>query len=144
MKIYVSFRRPRTVKEFLIMFYQLNSASFVDGSGRAVQTYRDKNCKVIQCGLGRLRSPQDIYDCVRTYFPNVRLDTVFSTLLKLKTKDGRFIYPSYCWDIRRPVTSWGTYKNHDMPQYNGAYGWKTILNALGINNKIEYHKYIGV
>lgn len=119
MKIYVNFKIPKTVREFLKAYFSVwNGSSHV----RNITTYSDKACTEVQCTASRNRSFREVCDCVQTYFPNITDKTIFRILLTLNLKNSSgqymYLYPSFCGDVNRPV----------MMYYNSKPAYYSIIN----------------
>jgi len=127
MSIYVKFKKPKTIKKFIEMFFS-GPAGFW-GNSFAAATYHDKDCTILQCEAGRYRSPQDLWECVKTYFPSTKLETVVSVLTDPDfTIQGRYFYPDYCSTIDRPlITSSGSKYKPECRQ------WNDYLESNGID-----------
>lgn len=145
MKIYVNFPAPRTLRDFIKKFF---SGPKGWGAGYSVHTYRDKECKFLQCPEGRNRSIQDLWDCVRTYYPDTTLHSLIKELIIVRPH-GNQLFPYTCCTIKRPVVSFCTYK------YTGAgfkylprvttseFSWGRLIRELGINSVKELYEYKG-
>jgi hypothetical protein len=142
MQIYVSFKRPRTVQEFIKQFFSGPRGMW---GGCSVSTYYDKSCTSLHCSVGRARSWQDLYDCVKTYFPSVTQKKVLSEFLKFKMP-GMYFRPYHCGTIKRPVISFNTQPVVGLivptPAWaeNGI-GWRQILSLRNINTAVEMYDY---
>lgn len=132
MKIYVKFKKPDTLKEFLYKFFDtLNKNS--------AQTFSDVECKVPQCDAGRRRSFDDLYDIVTTYFPEATIEEILKELILLKP--ALYFYPYVCGTINRPVITWMHYKlGHEYDSnhfkkigFSSKYSWETLFQRLDPN-----------
>lgn len=105
MKIYVNFKIPKTVREFLKVYFSVESDS--SNLIQNVTTYSDKECKTVQCTAKRSRSFRETCDCVQTYFPKTTDKTIFRILLTLNLKNSKgqllYLHCSYCGTVKRPV-----------------------------------------
>jgi hypothetical protein len=140
-RIYVKFAKPKTVKDFLKEFF---SAKNVFGHPCSVTTYSDKECKIIQCGLGRRRSLEDLFTCVKTYFPSVTLKTLMKELVSLRPR-GQKLYPYYCSTIHRPVIIFDTIPPARLPtgvsHTNSKSSWPSALARIGIYTIEQLNNY---
>lgn len=73
MKIYVEFKAPATLEEFLEKFFSYSPAGHPNPY-RANATFLDEECTKMQCLPGKSRSIQDMYDLVTTYYPDTTLE----------------------------------------------------------------------
>lgn len=144
MKLYVNFKPPKTLKKFLEAFFTYKYTNGWDhyypvGHAVAVPTFRDKACKRLQCPAGRNRSVQDLYSCVTTYFPNVTLEKLIQTLVKLRP-NNRYFYGFRCSEIRRPVIGFAGHKIGIPPiQSRSEYDWNKLLKRVGINTMYDMY-----
>lgn len=149
MQIYVDFEIPDTIREFLRKFFSHK----IIGRVGPVRTYSDERKTRTQCVSNKMRSFDEIYDLVTTYFPEAEKKEVLHVLLTLKVKDsaGTVMYPNfrrcsqikrinfvyYCQDLNtNDIFS----KNYDI--YESKWSWKELFSELGINNLTEMKIYI--
>lgn len=153
MAIYVDFKKPKTIEEFLkkIFSYRMGSDSV-----RNIETYENENCTYLQCPKGKLRSFDDILECVNTYFPEIDYKEVFKALLRLQVKDaiGNIcdLMMSNCGGIKRIrmhyTSGYGDSRQvlygHALrvDQYDSKYSWRELLKAIEINSEKEYLQFI--
>lgn len=141
MKIYVNFKKPKTLREFFTKFYQWNRIIGDWQRGKAVSTFFDKKCTQLQCSMGRSRSSIDLYDITTTYFPKATLNDMMDALLTSCPKNY-FWYPSWCCTVRRHVMSYLTHANwQEFPRKSVDMSWGTLLRNLGIANKQQMNDY---
>ena len=152
MAIYVNFERPRTVKEFLNTFYQedvYDSYKLV-----ASETYKDKECTILQCNRNRIRSYDDLYELVKTYYPSYTRKKL--TLLLIKSNFNNKIIGGYfgsCRDMNKiryiPIIKYGVYNPEFKNKYSlicntmklkSKYGWKELFSKVGINSQEDFDK----
>lgn len=152
MAIYIKFKRPRTVKEFLNMFYQkdrYDSHKLV-----ASETYKDKECTILQCDKNRIRSYDDLYELVKTYYPSYNRKKL--TLLLVKSDFNNNIIGGYfgsCADMLKiryiPIIRKGSYSEVLMDnyfeicetsKYRSKYSWKELFSKVGINSQKDFNK----
>lgn len=89
--LYVKFKKPRTVKEFLNKFYQENPYnSYIL---MASETYSDKECTKLQCVENKLRSYDDLFELIKTYYPSYTRKKL--TLLLIKSNFNNKIIGGY-------------------------------------------------
>lgn len=106
MKIYYKHtKRPKTVRELLNDFYQVNTTNKYSCLTPKA-TYSEKQCIYLQCSSGRQRSLTDLHILCKTYFPNVSLKKVFFELLLLKAQSSNpdfitCLICGYCYGINK-------------------------------------------
>lgn len=138
MNIYVAFTPPKTLSKFLARFF--GGTHGWNGS-YSVHTYKDAECTKIQRFAGRNRSIQDLWECVKTYYPDTTLTTVVSELIKFKVS-GRHFTPYRCSTIKRPVIQFSKYKLMVLPRATTAeYSWGRLIRQLGISSLEEFYNY---
>lgn len=146
MAIYVKFKKPRTINEFLILFYTRREGS---GQAYAAYTYYDKNCHREQCNKIR-RSFDDLLELVQTYYPSTTPKILISRLLKLKLNNYKYICLTNCSGMSKIRISYFIYADY-ASNYNKAvsidklkskYSWKDLLDKIGITNEKQYQDYI--
>lgn len=137
MKIYVKFKPPPTLKEFLLKFFSINTHN--DGV-KGVETFLDKECKVQQCPSERNRSIQDTFECVKTYFPETTLTELVTELMKLRPFD-KYFWPFFCNGIQRPVIWFNIYPLNSLPPKIGdsEYSWNSLIRKCGIKTAEEMY-----
>ena len=117
--------------------------------------YKYNNVYYKQCSVGKFRSFDDILLICKTYFPSVKVETVFEKLLLLNntkssvlnnTLNQRF---KYCGDIRR-IRYISNYSNLLENFYKDAttclqgeskYSWKDLFKMININNVEELKEF---
>lgn len=105
MKLYYKYtKRPKTVRELINDFYQVNEIdTYSCLTSKA--TYYDKEYKSVQCESAKRRSLTDLHILCKTYFPNVSLKKVFFELLLLKkiinSSKIMFLKCGYCYDMQK-------------------------------------------
>lgn len=153
-KIYVKTDvEPKTLKELLPLLFcrfVIGPITYYKGS----ETYKDKECKEIQCPHNRYRSFDDIYACCKTYFPTVTPKEVLYELLimeapKYDDKGGTFfIRLSYCSTIKRIRVWYTSLPAHEIEEaaiHSGYsfWNWEILLGMLGLSrNYAEIYDYI--
>ena len=143
-KIYVQFKKPKTVRAFLKSFFLGGNTMYY-----SVITYEDKECKRQQCGPNRMRSFDDIFDCVKTYFPAVSEKRVLHELLTAGYSNGGHpleVALTTCSTMNkiRVVYYPGVPKCHfeHSRMVNSRYNWKQLLGLLEIKNQQDLEKYV--
>lgn len=144
-KIYVSFKAPETLREFLEKFF---SVEYRDDRRTAVATWTNEICTTRQCVENKWRSVDDMMIIVNTYYPNTDVKELLHILLtlNLKTKEGRelFFHMGTCGDIqnlrmlyyeKRPAHAFTDQK------YKSQYSWPEYLAMLDIKNDKELIEY---
>lgn len=132
-KLYVKFDKPRTVREFIKLFFEKIHAK---------QTFYDAECKKIQCTSHRLRSIDDMMILIKTYYPSVSKAKIFEYLISTSigtmgvfNKEG-YLNLSYCITIGRPVFSYCTVGNRSNYNSktrgtNSNYRWYDLILLIG-------------
>ena len=148
MKIYVKFEPPATVGEFLIKFFTVTSPyNNVIMNGQT--TYFDKECTVTQCQSSRMRSFDDLFDIVSTYYPEILPKDLMHEILvaDIRNKDNKKLFPHLynCGSIARIriiyYIEFCTEPFTIIPKYKSKYSWAELLNMLGISNNAELEEY---
>lgn len=141
-KIYTKTGRSKNVSDFISNLFNSKTAGFY----RAETTYKDKKHTKIQCDPNKYRTFQDVYDSVKTYYPNVTVKKVFSEILKLK-KENHNPHLLYCSHIKKQTMcyngfgvnyEYATTCSYDEKQ---KYKWKDLLAMLNIKNDVELQNY---
>ena len=117
--------------------------------------YKYNNVYYNQCSTGKFRSFDDILLICKTYFPSVKVETVFKKLLLLNNTKSSVLNDSlkqrfgYCGDIRR-IRYIGNYSMSLQWFYNDAitrskgeskYSWKDLFKMININNVEELKEF---
>lgn len=151
-KIYVKFKKPRTVKKFLaLLFSYYNYDRF-----KSIATYKDLGCKEIQCDVNKYRSIDDLYNIVKTYYPSITKNKLLHHLLCLRIKYNygcyRYFYPVFCSDINKytcmfyiKINKFNNIKNIYYKYNNkslSSISWLELYNKLGINSQKDLNKYL--
>jgi hypothetical protein len=146
MNIYVKFKKPKTVKEFLYTFF------CTERIGYGCTTYNDEACTSIQCYNDKMRSFDEVYLMVKTYFPIATRRRVIHEILTLDYKfgDGQFLVPflSHCSTIQKirityqklPYVSIGA--PFHLDHYKSTHSWTEILSLIGIKNQRDLIVYV--
>lgn len=152
MALYVKFKKPRTVRQFLKKFFGDNET--YNGIYYSAPTFLDKECKISQCRDSRRRSFDDIYELVNTYYSNISKKKLLHTLitLKINTKDKKTAIFNfhYCYDIKKAVMyyqsvkyGWEEWRSFENKKQKCKYSWRELMNIMNIHNKkqlLEYQK----
>ena len=117
--------------------------------------YKYSNVYYQQCTAGRYRSFDDILLICKTYFPSVKVETVFKKLLLLNNTKSSVLNDklkqrfAYCGDIRR-IRYIGNYSVSLEYFYSDAitckqgeskYSWKDLFKMININNVEELKEF---
>lgn len=146
--IYTTFGKQKTIKDFLKLLYSDNSRSDVV---LPVATYYDEECTKTQCVAGRLRSFDDIYDCINTYYPNTTPKQLIHGLLTLNLKDlynrQLYLHMYNCRTINRirlyyTVDEVLAYQDYGCSKYESKWSWVELLEMLGIKNHSDIINYV--
>jgi len=155
MKIYLKLdKKPKTVRELLKILF---SSYFSTQQTHNVATYFDEQCTKTQCTSNRLRSFDDIFDIVHTYFPTVSDKTIFKYLLTLdvKSKVGTTsnLHIGSCGGIKRIRVLYytGTSDNCtsldrilNQTKYDSKYSMRELFNMINIKTQEEFTALISV
>ena len=117
--------------------------------------YKYNNVYYNQCSAGKFRSFDDILLICKTYFPSVKVETVFEKLLLLNNTKSSVLNDKlnqrfgYCGDIRR-IRYIANYSTPLGYFYSGAitrsqgeskYSWKDLFKMININNVEELKEF---
>ena len=117
--------------------------------------YKYNNIYYNQCIAGKYRSFDDILLICKTYFPSVKVETVFKKLLLLNNTKSSVLNDSlkqrfaYCGDIKR-IRYIGNYSVSLEYFYSNAitrkqgeskYSWKDLFKMININNVEELKEF---
>ena len=117
--------------------------------------YKYNNVYYKQCSAYKFRSFDDILLICKTYFPSVKVETVFKKLLLLNNTKSSVLNDElnqqfgYCGDIRRiryignySVSLQYFYKNATTRnQGESKYSWKDLFKMININNVEELKEF---
>ena len=117
--------------------------------------YKYNNVYYTQCTSGRYRSFDDILLICKTYFPSVKVETVFKKLLLLNNTKNNVLNDKlrqrfgYCGDINRiryignyPSSLYGFYSDAmSRAQGESKYSWKDLFKMININNVEELKEF---
>ena len=117
--------------------------------------YKYDNVYYEQCSVNRYRSFDDILLICKTYFPSVKVETVFKKLLLLNNKKSLILNDNvkgqfrYCSTINRIryVANYNTtvsyfYNTAISSSYgNSKYSWKDLFKMININNVEELKEF---
>lgn len=157
-KIYVNFKKPKTVKEFITEFFTKNQ--YTVSTLKSTTTYKNIECTEIQCKPYKYRSFDDFYKIIKTYYPSYTRKKLILRLLETKIKCNNkyyYFFPVTCSDIDNytfifsskndPMCHkrWyklninSTWNNHSTKATNT---WKELFELAGVYNVEDYGKYI--
>lgn len=154
-KLYVKFKIPETLKEFLITFF-FDDKKFKDYFTYkpycSYDTYSDEECTKIQCYPCKMRSFDDLMLLANTYYPNTDAKTLMFEIMNLNHKNNHgLIYPMfyYCSDIHKSTLRFinTIYEEILLDRkyvQNSEYYWDELLLLVGIdiNKKDELKNYL--
>ena len=169
MEIYLrDFKKPRSIKEFLYRFFMTQANISKQNCSRCLETYYDKNCTSQQCSLGRLRSYDDLFDLVKTYYPTITDKRLFRLLLTTNYRTVNKAYNSnelciiepqlyHCSSMRRIRICYTLYPDKrtienmkyllnynyiiQLTKYDSKYDWVQLFAILGINSNEDLKEY---
>ena len=84
-KIYVGFKRPKTVAEFITKLF--DNKQIYGEYYSSVTTFYDKECINIQCYKNKYRSFDDVYLIIKTYYPSYNRSKLMKVLITLTFKN---------------------------------------------------------
>lgn len=117
--------------------------------------YKYNNVYYTQCTFGKYRSFDDILLICKTYFPSVKVETVFKKLLLLNNTKNNVLNDrlrqrfGYCGEIKR-IRYIGNYSSSLYRFYSDAmsrvqgeskYSWKDLFKMININNVEELKEF---
>lgn len=151
MAIYVKFEKPETIREFLQLFYNQRSNSYNSNMLFATITYHDQECTDLQCSRD-VRSFDDLYEMIQTYFPETTVKQFVFELLtvKLTLKNTETVfkpYLSYCNGMGkiRFLPHLDTCKNwseYQKKMQHSKYSWEELLKTQDINSVLELENFL--
>lgn len=147
MSIYVKFERPETPEEFIKQLY----SSVEDNRAHSIETYSDSECAILQCNARRIRSFDDIYELITTYYPELTIKDVIKLLvntnIKSTTNEQLYIFLTNCSIIYRinfffynDIKSCS--QGYDLSKMGSKHTWKELLAMIDINSKAEFEEYL--
>lgn len=152
-KIYLNFKeneQPKTINDVLRKLYS-------GGKNRpiSIETYKDKECTIIQCDLGKRRSFDAVCSIVKTYIPITNDIEIFKEFLRLPLyrNNNKFIPLLWnCFLIRKNVLDYfPNPKLYSLNIYNkikrlnkmdSKYSWGELLKLADLNTFAKFSKYI--
>ena len=117
--------------------------------------YKYNNVYYNQCSAGKFRSFDDILLICKTYFPSVKVETVFEKLLLLNNTKSSVLNDKlnqrfgYCGDIRRIryIANYSVLLEYFYSdamlrsQGESKYSWKDLFKMININNVEELKEF---
>jgi hypothetical protein len=147
-KIYVSFKAPPTIGEFIKLFFSVNHGN--TSLNKNVETFFDEKCTLQQCKEYKMRSFDDMMVIINTYYPGTTPKQLMHELLvtDVKADDGGELYfhMGDCPDIERIRCyyswTWATKSPWELSKYNSKWSWSELLAMLGIKNLEDMYEYV--
>lgn len=143
-KLYVKFKKTRSVREFLLKFFVAHTSSPTYYTGGA--TWYNPECTQLQCDINKWRSFDDVYYLVRTYFPTVTPKKLIHELLVLYLNDTtkRYILMGACGGMGRiRIIYYNTPRTgYDTNKYSSVYSWPELLAMLDIKKQADLQAYL--
>lgn len=145
MNIYTKFGKQDTIYKFIQKLYSDISRG---SEAHALPTYKDEGCFELQCLGGKYRSFDDLFDCVRTYYPHVTPEYLMHILLTVNIKSDKrplYLFMSNCSGIDRIRIYYyyeEKYTKIDCYKYNSKWSWIELLAMLGLNTINDIKKYV--
>lgn len=153
-KLYVRFKKPRTIQQFLYLFYTSGERnmnfSYGDSKLNAGIIYSDEKCTTIyENTIYIRRSFDDLFKLIKTYYPSTTKAIMFKHLLKFNPEiKGKKYYPyiGYCGGnkIIKYLPYYQIYVEVDLTKkYDCENSWKELCEMSGIEPTYEsLKKYI--
>ncbi len=156
MKLYVDFKRPKTIKEFITKIFVPNTnnpQSMIYLYG--IKTYSDKECTKLQCHSNKFRSFDDILTLTKTYYPSITPKRLMHELLisrssnLVRSNETKYLYMGICSTMQRIRLYYSTFNSHQT-QYqfptklklSSKYSWHELLKMIGIKNSKQLSAYL--
>lgn len=153
-KLYVKFKRPKSLKEFIIKYYDLDRPEKHPSYfyGPSTNTYNDIECTTLHCNK-YCRSWDDLYIIFKTYYPSLSKAKCFDTLMKTCLHKGYKFQLAYCGGMKRirfiPGITWRNYSfsniclNHlNTKMSNSKNTWKELFNLLKLDTDKKILEYL--
>ncbi|MFA9239457.1 MAG: hypothetical protein ACEQSQ_06150 [Candidatus Paceibacteria bacterium] len=150
MKIYTKFGKQPTIREFIQKLYSIRTDSRAD----CVETFVDEECRESQCTELKLRSFDDIFDCVNTYYDNVSPKELFYILLTLDIKSSTnkplSLHMSNCSTIKRIRMLYyyndiSCINNTSCIKHESRWSWIDLFKMLDIDiSQLKYTERIAI
>jgi len=151
-------KKPKTIKKFLNLLFRndadapLEANTLRNGIYAAIPfyTYSDKECKIIQTSNNKMRSYDDLYCLIKTYYPLATIKSVFLHLLKynggFKIIGGNMhvVYPTFssCGTMKRVRLTYGYCYlgpiNGELESVNIKYYTNNVLSLANIKGASTY------
>ena len=155
MKLYVTFKKPKTVIEFLKQFYNNNVISYNAVKAYPHSTYYDKRCTLLQSRHTR-RSFDDLFSLITTYYPSISEKKLLHYLLILKIenkyKKKEYFKPYFGYCLDSGILKYIPYSYTHITCYgdilcdkrcqNSKHSIKSLMLLLNIKTKTEFLEYI--
>jgi len=113
-------------------------------------TYLNEECTFIQTVSGKFRSPDDLFEIIRTYFPDATNNEIMHELLVGDFEDynGDELFPQlyHCTSMNRLRFMYHCYTSNTefskINKYDSKYTWSELLNPLGIYTNKDLDEYV--
>lgn len=127
----------KTIKEFLTYF-------LLDNYGARATYFENQK---LHCQHGKMRSFDDIFNCCKTYFPNITVPDLMSELLILNRKK---IYLWCCINMMRiRITFYTNLTSNTISEnafsalkYNSKYSWSELLKMVGLSTQNKFKEFL--
>lgn len=138
-KLYVKFKKPRNILDFIKLFYSINRNK---ETLNAQPTYLDKECNNLHCNL-YYRSFDDIFTLVKTYYPSTTEKILMNILLKYRVNHGNRILIMHFGicrgtEILRVIPYMSKYMGNSVSKEipkNSKYSWSILFKLIGIETR---------
>lgn len=153
MAIYIKIEKQDTPQEFLKLLYPGHNPGDYNSLGLPHDTFSDKECLVRQCTKGRMRSFDDLFELMQTYYPELSIIDVLNLLIS-HVPTGTLNFPKFgvCSTMKRIRFIYGSYienatlryyrESFNHPIYESKHSWRELFAMLGIKDGDELMNYV--
>ena len=146
--IYIKGPKPRSMAALIKKFLGGDTMDANIGVVLGVESYANKECTNWQCNAQKMRSFEDIFDCVKTYFKTATRKRVLEEILRLNMSYGAFkFYPQfgYCGGMRKIKIYYARgasrFTNLDLTG-KSLQSWNNLFLTLGLKGESQVREYI--
>lgn len=154
MSIYIKLnKQPNSIKELLKELF-----SYIEGQQlKSTMTYKDSNCKIIECYENKYRSIDAVVEVCQTYFSNLKDEEIIKKILfTVIERSGKQFNPYLiqCNEIQMPTLCFISVNTKRPPlinteinriyPYSKYKSWENILNIIGFNQISYKNEYIRI
>jgi len=143
-------KKPDNIRHVIRELYNCK-AEYSDHLYKSVETYKDENCKSVECHELRLRSWDDIIEIVQTYFSDASEQEILKQVIETKVGTNSYFTPVNCPNILKPTVCYRDnifiFISNDLETpfefTNSRFkSWKEILSSMDISSLVELDKYV--